>query len=62
MNNANALQSTSISMVNTTDVPEDDVENNGREITRMLHLVIRPFLILIPPEIHCRSWSCAEDL
>ena len=37
---------TSIAMENKTDAPEVVSDNNGREITRMIQVVIRPLLII----------------
>ena len=47
MLNISASELTLISMVNTTDVPEEEPDDNGREITRMIQLAMRPLLIVL---------------
>ena len=44
MFNTNSSELTSLSMENKTDVPEDDPGDT--EITRIIQVVVRPFLII----------------
>ena len=45
MFNSSSPESTSITMHNSKDVPEDDPEDSAREIARVIHVVVRPLLI-----------------
>ena len=46
MLNISSSELTLISMENTTDVPEEEPDDNGREITSMIQIVMRPLLIV----------------
>ena len=46
MFNTSWPESTSITMHNSTDVPEDDTEDNEREIASVIHVAVRPLLIV----------------
>ena len=46
MLNTPLLESTSVSMDNATDVLENDMDKNEREITRIIHVIVRPLLIV----------------